>query len=198
MKYRCTPLELYNRDRTSVTGYGVEWNEPRLFVEALLRFFAKAIFLLAALLAYCAFVFGIDRGGGASVPLVLGAAASVALGVFMIKLAKNGRGKPQSMEFSKDGRIYVSWEGEWKIPVSGIRSVEVEQLSQPRQDALQNYTHGVRMVTRRGRVLHVARNVEPDHAIMISVMLNDAIEAVRYADQRPAPAKMNGVPAEVW
>lgn len=198
MKYRCTPLELYNKNRTSVVGYGVEWNEPKLFVEAVMRFVAKALFLVAAFLAYCAFVFGMDVGAGASVPLMFGAGGCIALGVFILRLSKNGPGKLHAMEFHKDGRIHASWEGEWKILVADIRSVEVEQLSQPRQDALQNYTHGVRMLTRRGRVLHVARNIEPDHAIMIAVMMNDAIEAVRYADQKPAQTKTRGTAAEVW
>lgn len=198
MKFVCTPLEMYNKERTAVVGYGVEWNEPRQFREGLLRFIATTVFVVAAFAAYCAMYIGLKLGSQFFVPLAMVAAACIALGVYLLRVAVRDRGKLQSLEFYKDGRINSSWEGLWKIEVSDIRAVEQEQLRSPTQSELQHHTHGVRLITRRGRVLHVARNIEPDDAICLAVTMNEALEAVRYVDQRHQPARMNGVAAEVW
>jgi len=143
-------------------------------------------------------MFGLKLGSQAFVPLAVLAGVCITLGVYLLRVSVRDRGKLQSLEFYKDGRINASWEGLWKIEVSDIRAVEQEQLRSPTQSELQHHTHGVRLITRRGRVLHVARNIEPDDAICLAVTLSEANEVVRYVDQRPQPARMNGVAAEVW
>ena len=198
MKFVCTPLEIYNRDRTAVVGYGVEWNEPRMFREGFLKFIGTTVFVVAAFAAYCAMYIGLKLGSQAFAPLAIAAAGLIALGVYLLRVSVRDRGKLQSLEFYKDGRINASWDGLWKLEVSDIRAVEQEQLRPPTQNELQHQTHGVRLITRRGRVLHVARNIEPDDAICLAVTMNEALEAVRYVDQRHQPAKVNGMAAEVW
>lgn len=198
MRFECRPLEFYKRDGRTLTGYGVEWTEPRLFREWLNEFIGKLLLVAAFSLFWSAIVFGLQFGERAFVPLAFSAFVCLGLGLFLIRSSVNTRGQARSLEFYKDGRIHASWDGLWQIGVSDIRSVEAEQLKPTKTHEPQAYTHGVRMITRRGRVLHVAKDIAPDDAITVAVMLTEAIEAVKYADQRPAPARMNGMAAEVW
>lgn len=198
MRFECRPLELHSKDRKSVVGYGVEWTEARVFVEWVYECIAKWLCVVAFGLFWSAIVFAPQFGANAFVPLAVGAAVATGFAYMFIRSSQTMPGKKQSMEFGKNGDIYASWDGQWTIEVADIRSVEAEQLKPTKPHEPQACTHGVRMITRRGRVLHVARDIAPDDAICLAVMLSEAIEAVKYVDQRPQPAKVNGTAAEVW
>lgn len=195
MIFRAQHFELYKADGHTVCGIGVEWTEARTFVEGVLWFFAKG-FLFAGVFT---FVGALVVGKSASGPPAgaLAVAAILLFGLFWaaMRASVNLPGKVNSIEFHEDGRIWSSCQGEWKTRAEDIRSIESEQLKQKKTDEDSSYTHGVRMITRRGRVLRVATNIEPDDAIALAVQLSEAIEAVRYPQ---GTATIGDQQAAVW
>lgn len=197
MIFECKPIELYKRDG-SISGFGVEWTEARTLTENSCQVFGKGLLTVAILLAGATVIGGLVGGSNAAVPLGVAAAVCFGLGAQNIRSAVNMPGKKQFIEFLKDGQVVTSRDGIWKTTVAEIGSIEAEQVRQKKSEDELPYTHGVRIITRRGRVVHVAKDIEPDDAITLAVMMSEAIEAVRYADQIKARVKPNGIAAEVW
>lgn len=180
MIFRAQHFELYKANGHTVCGIGVEWTEARTFVEGVLEWLAKGFLFMSAITGVGALVAGNAASGPPAGPLAV--AAIVLFGLFWgtMRASVNMPGKVNSIELYDDGRIWSSWQGEWQTRVQDIRNIESEQLKQKKTDEDSSYTHGVRMITRRGRVLRVATNIEPDDAITLAVLLSEAIEAVRF------------------
>lgn len=196
MIFRAQQFELYKADGQTVCGIGVEWTEARTGVEGLLEFMAKG-FVIVGLMAG---VGGLVASSAVSGPPA-GLAFAIAIlffGLFWVtaRASVNMPGKVNWMEFHEDGRIAASWDRvEWKLRVEDIRNIEAEQLKQKKSDEDSPYTHGVRFITRRGKVVRVARNIEPDDAITLAVILSETIEALRYPQ---ITASINGKEMAVW
>lgn len=189
-------IKLYKSDGETLCGYGVEWTEARQFQEKLLMALAVASLMLGGLMAFAA-VSAIDVPER-SVWKVFATAAVGSLGAFWL-LRRNSarlRGRERCIEFSRDGRIWSSVDGLWKLQVADIRSIEAEQVKQNKSENETRYTHGVRMLTRRGRVLHVAKDLEPDDSITLAVLLSEALEATKTVNEFRTESTFNG--AEVW
>ena len=66
-----------------------------------------------------------------------------------------------------------------KVRHGEIANIEAEQVEAPKEEAAVNYTHGVRMIMRRGKVNHIAKNLEPDQAHEVAVRLTNALASLR-------------------
>lgn len=196
MIFRAQQFELYKADGQTVCGIGVEWTEARTFAEGVLEFVAKGFLLVGALAGAGAFVASNATSGPPAGPVF--AVAVLFLGLFWatMRASVNMPGQVNWMEFHEDGRIAASWDRvEWKLRVEDIRNIEAEQLKQKKTEEDSPYTHGVRLITRRGKVVRVARNIEPDDAITLAVILSETIEALRYPQ---ITATINGKEVAVW
>lgn len=176
-------------------GYRVEWTEARTAVEAVLEWFAKGFFMLGLLAVAIAVVAGLVAGERGFVPAGVLAVVMLGLGWSFVRASVNMPGKLNAIQLYEDGRIWSSWQGDWKTRIEDVRNVETEQLKQKKTDEDSSYTHGVRMVTRRGRVLRVATNIEPDDAITLAVLLSESMEAIRFPQ---VTASINGKEMAVW
>lgn len=178
MIFRCTPLELFKRDGKTVSGYGVEWTEPRMLAERFCMAFAWLLLIFSVVAAWGA----LSTFGRAGVFQVWAVVTCIAGGLclFFFRRAADMAGKPQFIEFMKAGQVVTAREGLWKPQVADIRSIEVEQGKQKKGDEWLPYTHGVRIVTRHGGVVHVAKNLEPDNALTLAVVMTEAVEAVKF------------------
>jgi len=197
MIFDCKPRVVHASDGM-IWGYGVEWTEARSIAENAGQVFARGCFTVAILLAVVTVIGSLVAGSTAGVPLGVMTAICFGLGVQGNFSAVNMPGKKQFIEFRRDGRVATARDGVWKTEVALIANIEAVQLKQKKSEDELPYTHGVRVITRHGRVLHVAKDIEPDDAITLAVMMSEAIEAIRYADQIKARIKPNGVAAEVW
>lgn len=198
MIFRCTPLELFKADGKTVCGYGVEWSEPRKYAELSCLALGR-LFVMASVISAWGTLVSIDRTIGRKEALLVWGVvtlAAVGLCLFFYRRATTAKGKTQFIEFLNDGRIVSAREGLWKAQVADIRSIEAEQGKQNKQDDVLPYTHGVRMVLRHGRVVHVAKDLEPDAATMLAVMLTEAVDAVKFMPAASTGA--NPARAEVW
>jgi hypothetical protein len=77
--------------------------------------------------------------------------------------------------------------GPWQTKLGDIANIEVEQIVFPKPDGDVDYTHGVRMILKSGRVFHVAGNLMPDQAHELAVSLSQAREAMRYDVSTTSP-----------
>lgn len=189
-------VRLYKRDGKTPSGYAVEWTEARKFQEKLLM--ASSVLFLILGLYISVFALGSIDIPGSRVWVILTGLAIASFGAFW-KLRRSSAclpGKPKVIEFYHDGRIWDSKDGEWKMRIDNIRSIEAVELKPKRKPEDSNYTHGVRLVTRQGRICRIAQDLEPDDSVMLAVLLNEAIEGVRFADQASGRSVLNG--AEVW
>ncbi len=189
-------IKLYKSDGETLSGYGVEWTEARQFQERLLLAAAVLFLFLSGLMAFGAM--GSIDAPDRSVWKVFATVAVAAFAAFWLlrRISARLRGRERCIEFSRDGRIWSSVDGLWKLQVADIRSIEAEQVKQNKSENENRYTHGVRMLTRRGRVLHVAKDLEPDDSITLAVLLSEALEATRTVNEFRTESTFNG--AEVW
>ena len=176
-------------------GYRVEWTEARTAVEGVLEWFAKGFFMFGFFVGVVAVVVGLVSGADGFLSVAMIAVVLLGIGWGLVRASVNVPGKPNAIELYDDGRIWSSWQGDWKTRIEDVRNVETEQLTQKKTDEDSSYTHGVRMVTRRGRVLRVAANIEPDDAISLAVLLSESMEAIRFPQ---VTASINGKEVAVW
>lgn len=189
-------VRLYKRDGKTVCGYGVEWTEARQFQEKLLL--ASAVLFLFLGVYISVFALGsMDIPGSRMWMVFTGLAISSFAAFWKVRrISACLRGTPKVIEFHEDGRIWDSSDGEWKLRVEHIRSIEAIETNPKRKPDDSNYTHGVRVVTRHGRIFRIAQNLEPDDSAMLSVLLNEAFDRVRYVAQGESRPALNG--ADVW
>lgn len=182
-----------------MTGIGISWTEAKIMREKACDLIGRAVFGLALLIGAAACAAAFVGAQPISFHLIIAAFSLLGMVWFMAHTEVHMPGKKKWIVFWRDGLISSSDEGTWRTKVEDLRSVEAEQLKQKKKDEDQPYTHGVRMITRRGRVLHLAKDLEPDDAITLAVMLSEAIEAVKYVDQKVFAKYANGHEQElVW
>lgn len=181
------PVELESTDRNGgVTARGVEWTEARVWTEWML-ISAASFFFGVGLIAGIAMVLGgLAVGGKIGVPVGALTLAAFGAAYGLRYLQRTWEGKKSSMSFGVNGRITSSWEKNWVTTVADIRSIEAVQLKAKEKDDALEYTHGVRLVRRRGKPGVLASNLEPDQAMELAVMLNEALESVKYEKPRAA------------
>jgi len=177
-------------------GYRVEWTEARVFTERVLDWFAKTFLALSFFAVMAAlFLLGASRADAWQLPL-FGAVVLFGIGWGFARTSARLPGKVSWMEFYQDGRLTASWDPViWDMRIDHIRNIESEQLKQKKSDDDCPYTHGVRIVTRRGRVVRVANSIEPDDAITLAVLLSESIEDLRFPQ---ITASINGKEMAVW
>jgi hypothetical protein len=194
MIFKADVLELSNANG-DWCGYRVEWTEARTLVESVLAWFAKGFLTYGVVAGIVAVVAGLVAGANGFMLVAMAAVALLGLGWALVRASVHMPGKPNAIELYEDGRIWSSWQGDWKTHMEDIRNVESEQLKQKKTDEDCPYTHGVRIITRRGRTFRVAVNIEPDDAIMLAVLLSESIEAIRFPQ---VTATINGKEIAVW
>jgi hypothetical protein len=189
-------VRLYKRDGKTVCGYGVEWTEARQLQEKLL--FASAILFFFVGLYISVFALGSIDIPGSRMWVVLTAMAIASFTAFwkLRRLSAHLPGKPKVIEFYHDGRIWDSRDGEWGMRIDNIRNIGAVELKPKRKPEDSNYTHGVRLITRRGRIIRIAQDLEPDDSVTLAVLLNEAIDRVRYVAQGESRPALDG--ADVW
>ncbi len=178
-----------------IDAVGVEWTEARKVVEGVLDWFAKGFFMIGLLAVAIAVVAGLVAGERGFVPAAALAAVMLGIGLGTIRTSANMAGKRRRVLFHADGSISSSEDGRWTTGWADIRNIESVQLHQRKSDEELPYTHGVRMISRRGRVLHFARNLAPDDAASLAVVLSEVLESVKH------PQVMTSIgdgPVTVW
>lgn len=194
MIFECEEIHIVADDGT-VEAVGVEWTEAKVWAE-------KALANLAYGAAFAAFVAAVAAGfAGAAAGWRLAEFPTMMTGLFLasaVWLAWNSAnydGKPQQMLFHADGSVSTSKDGVWNTRLNDIANIEYVQLGQKKKDDDLPYTHGVRVIAKRGRVIHVAKNLEPDDAAALVVMLSEAREAMRFVPVFTQSAQQPGM---VW
>lgn len=182
-----------------MTGIGISWTEARTLREMACDLIGRGLIMLALLIGAVACFTAVVGARDISFPLIVAAFSLLGLAWLVVDSEVHMPGKRKWIVFWRDGQISSSDEGTWRTRVEELKSVEAEQLKQKKKDEDQPYTHGVRMINRRGRVIHLAKDLEPDDAITLAVMLSEAIEAVKYVDHRVVAQYANGQEQElVW
>jgi hypothetical protein len=182
-----------------MTGIGITWTEARTLREKACDLIGRSLFAFALFVGAAACGTAVVGAHQISFHLIIAAFSLLGMAWIVAHTEVHMPGKRKWIVFWRDGQISSSDEGTWRTKVEELKSVEAEQLKQKKKDEDQPYTHGVRMITRRGRVLHLAKDVEPDDALTLAVMLSEAIEAVKYVDHRVVAKYANGHEQElVW
>jgi hypothetical protein len=194
MIFECEEVQVTRADG-SLEATGVEWTEARVVVEAILCWIAKGLLMIGFVAGLVAPVAGITVGEKGFVPIAVLAGLALASGFGTAWSSARTEGKRRRILFHADGSISSTQDGRWRTTTADIRSIESVQLHQKKKEDDFDYTHGVRIITRRGRVLRVANNIEPDDATTLAVLLSEAVEAVRYPQ---ASASTSGQPVAVW
>lgn len=180
-----------------MTGIGISWTEAKIIREKACDLIGRAVFTVALFVGAAACFTAVVGARDVSFPLLIAAFSLLGMAWLVVQAEVHMPGKKKWIVFWRDGLISSSDEGTWRTKVEDLRSVEAEQLKQRKKDEDQPYTHGVRIINRRGRVIHLAKDVEPDDAITLAVMLSEAIEAVKYVDHRVFATYANGHEQEV-
>lgn len=189
-------VRLYKTDGKTPCGYAVEWTEAHPLQEKLLMA-VSVLFLFVGIVSAFATIGAADIPGSKLwVACAVMAAWSFGLYWKIGRASARLPGKPKVIEFHEDGRIWDSCDGEWKLRVEHIRNIEAIEVNRKPKPEDGNYTHGVRLVTRQGRIARIAQNLEPDDSLTLAVLLNEAIERVRYVGQGEKSPMLNGT--EVW
>lgn len=173
-------------------GFGVEWCEARANSEWLVLQVGKGAYYLGffgLLAAIGAVAFGVS-GAVIVLPVLL-----LGVGFGLAWIGYRLPAKQRAIYFSRGGAIRSPYglfdgshvQGAWRTKLGDVANFEVEQVVQGKPDDDVNYTHGVRMVLRSGRVHHVAGNLEPDDAHMVAYCLSQARELVRFDVETPEP-----------
>lgn len=175
-------------------GCRFEWTEARTGTERLFEWLARPFFTFGLVAGLVAIFAGL-AGSDSFVPIIMVAAVLFGIGWGMLRISVHMPGKFNALEFYQDGRIWSSFHGDWKTRLQDIRNIEWEQQKPRKSDDDQPYTHGVRIIRRDGRIIRVAENIEPDHAIQLTVLLTEALEEWRYPQ---TTASINGKEMAVW
>lgn len=179
MIFTCNTVEQQDH-AGNLTMIGVEWCEAHPFLEMMML--KAGIFLvvagpLYALVAVC---------GGFAGHALMGIAVAVSGGA-LVWYAREGMGAtPRSMLFFRDGSIStplgmacLTNKGIWKVRHGEVANIEAEQVGASKEDEMMIYTHGVRMIMRRGKVNHIAKYLDPDQAHEVAVSLTNALASLR-------------------
>jgi hypothetical protein len=176
MIFECESVRLVHDDGT-VEAVGVEWTEAKVLAEKASTWVIQALLMAGFGGVLVTAVAWID--GGTDFAMLSGFVTAGLLGaaVWSMWECVHMEGKRRQMLFHADGTVSTTKDGVWNTKSADIEYI---QLSQKKKDDDLPYTHGVRAISRRGRVIHVAKNLEPDDAAGLAVMLSAAQEAMRY------------------
>ena len=164
---------------------GVEWNEAQPLTEAAIHKVGEWSFYLSLMV----FVLGLGMSAISGTPslLILAGVALFGLAKGLFWVGWRVPGEMRDLRFNSDGAIVVplglsatSVRGDrLRISHAEIASIEAEQVVFPKGENPTCYTHGVRMFFRSGQVVHIAKDIEPDHAHMLAVRLSQALVGLR-------------------
>lgn len=183
MRFECDEFEVKG-PRGQITAYGLEWSEARTWAERFVLSVAILFYNVSLFIGFLVVPTGFMAGLKGGVPMALGAAAAYGLTRVLRNIGWGMAGKPQSITFGLDGTISTSKEGKLNMRFADIRSIEWEQVREKSKNDFLPYTHGVRVITRRGYIMHLAKNLAPDQATQLSMRLNDLWESMKYEDPR--------------
>ena len=172
----------------SPDGVGVEWCEPRWFIEACVKGVGTFGFSISIICGSLSVVTLLLAHPPAWLIFAAMAAAVYDLSFGIIWLGVRVPAKQRAIYFKRNGAIEspfglyggIRVVGAWQTKVGDIANIEMEQIAFPKPDQVDPYTHGVRMIMRSGRVFHIAGNLMPDQAHELAVSLSQAREAMRY------------------
>lgn len=180
----CESIEARNGEGELVE-VGAEWNEARPMTEAAIHQVAEWSFYLSLIV----FVLGLGISIKYDAPslLILASAGLFGLAKGLFWVGWRVPGEMRDLRFATDGAIIVplglsatSVRGDrLRLSHAEIASIEAEQVVFPKGEDPTCYTHGVRMFFRSGQVVHIARDIEPDHAHMLAVRLSQALVGLR-------------------
>jgi hypothetical protein len=171
---------------------GVEWCEARAGTEWCLMRLGKGgvyVGMYGGVVALAALAIGGSPAWLVLVGMMFGASYG------LMWLGWHVPATPRAIYFSKAGALsspYGLFDGSvnvgpWRTTLGDIANIEVEQIVFPKSDDDVDYTHGVRMILKSGRVFHVAGNLMPDQAHELAVSLSQAREAMRYDVSTASP-----------
>lgn len=177
MIFNCERTSIRNDDGTYAAA-GVWWTEARWLAEHVMFACGVALFVTGFLLI-----------------IVSGPVWCLAAGVgaAMLLQAYELPGRKRKIMFRANGRMETPWglstdslaPGERWLDHTEIESIEIEQLSFPKDRAPYAYTHGVRIFYAGGEMNHIAKNLTADDAHMLAVRLNQARRTMKDQIQRP-------------
>lgn len=169
-------------------GVSVEWCEPRYFIEFCVTSLGGLgifISMICGLLSVVTLALALPLAW-----LIFAAMAAVLFGLSfgIVWLGVRVPAKRRAIYIKRNGEIESPFGlydgskvvGPWRTKLGDIANFEMEQIVFPKPDQVENYTHGVRMILKSGRVFHIAGNLMPDHAHELAVSLSQAREAMRY------------------
>lgn len=187
MIFVCNPVARKARDG-STEFRGVEWVEAREALEFVASALAEKLLIGGAIVTVLGLV-GLfaTRSAGALLAMLLGLAVAWAGWECLKTSAIRIPPRRRALHFYADGRIHAplglcndgSRARNVRARFADIANIEVEQRDPKPEGCEVWYTHGVRMLTYDGDVLHVARYLEPDEAHKLATRLSAARERLR-------------------
>jgi uncharacterized membrane protein len=174
---------------------GVEWTEAKVLAEQVGSWVIQGLLMIGIVGVFVTAIAWL--AGGTDFALMSGLVTAGLLGaaVWSMWECVHMESKRRQMLFHADGTVSTTKDGVWNTRSADIANIEYVQLSQKKKDDDLPYTHGVRVISKRGRVIHVAKNLEPDDAAALAVMLSAAQEAMRYIPTVMQNAQQRGM---VW
>lgn len=183
MIFNCQIVEERDEHGT-LHAIGARWTEARTFVEFILEKLVDVAMFVAFICIYGVGLFASEIGWGLALALAM---AMVGIVYSMMRAVVHCAGRTRELTFWRDGVVRApfglaaAWfeNGESRLPHTDIKSIEVEQVSEPDKNRAVNYSHGVRIFYRTGHVVHIARYIEPDDAHRLAVGLTNALRELR-------------------
>lgn len=164
-----------------VTGYGITWTEARVWAEWLLSRIAWGAYWLALMVLVAGLSLGLTHGSGVAVPMIVVAALLLGVATAFAWMTWRVPAAGHWIVFGRDGTIRTSKDGAWRTQVADIANIEWEELSKQKDETDLPYTHGVRFVTKRRRVLKVAKNLEAEDSGTLAYVLSLTKERAKVA-----------------
>jgi uncharacterized membrane protein len=194
MIFECESVHVVHDDGT-VEAVGVEWTEAKVLAEQVGSWVIQGLLMIGIVGVFVTAIAWL--AGGTDFALMSGLVTAGLLGaaVWSMWECVHMESKRRQMLFHADGTVSTTKDGVWNTRSADIANIEYVQLSQKKKDDDLPYTHGVRVISKRGRVIHVAKNLEPDDAAALAVMLSAAQEAMRYIPTVMQNAQQRGM---VW
>ena len=164
-----------------ITGFGIMWNEPRVWAEWLLLKAGMGAFWLALYVLFPGLGLSLSYGMSVFVPVVIVVVGLLGLAAALAWVGWRVPGNERWIVFRRDGAIHSSDQGAWRTRVADIANVEWEELSKRASETDLPYTHGVRIVTKRRGILKIAKNLEAEDAGTLAHVLSLTKERAKVA-----------------
>lgn len=187
MKFDCQAASHRNA-KGEVEEAWVTWTEARVFAEWVIRATGYAVFMLSIGVGLIGSLIFLEANNPlGAVGSLVSSGLLLALALYISRIPWRMAGNMRGITFHRDGRILIPMglspmplsRGHLSLPHTQIVSIEVEQLIFPKPDDDAVYTHGIRLLFRRGQIAHIAKNLEADEAHMVTLYLNQALMELR-------------------